>query len=203
MICIVDYNMGNIGSIKNMLSKIGAESVVSSDPQIISKADKLILPGVGSFGAGMKNLKDLRIIEVLNRRVMNEGIDILGICLGMQLMTKYSEEGDCEGLGWVAGETKKIRDRKLKIPHMGWNIVNHINPSILFKETSHISRFYFVHSYAVELHDPSFIVTTTPYHIDFVSSFQNSNIFGVQFHPEKSHNYGMELLRNFLGLSKC
>lgn len=201
MIVIVNYDMGNVGSIANMLAKIGHRAVISSDVKIISKATKLIIPGVGSYDSGVKNLQRLGLWDILNEKVLEEKVPVLGICLGMQLMTMCSEEGSLNGLGWIKAETKKFRfnSNLLKIPHMGWNIVKLHKASKLFDGMENQeNRFYFVHSYAVECLDENDILTTTYYGHDFVSSFEKDNIIGVQFHPEKSHKFGMQLIRNFI-----
>ncbi len=200
MIVVVDYGMGNLGSIANMIKKVGHKCLITSDLEEIKRATKLILPGVGSFDNGMKNLAELGMIEVLNQKVLIEKTPILGICLGMQLMTKSSEEGKLVGLGWIDAETKKFVSDNLKIPHMGWNIIKHQKESKLFNESESEKRFYFVHSYCVECFNQEDILTTTPYTHDFVSAFEKENIIGVQFHPEKSHKFGMNLLRNFMEL---
>jgi glutamine amidotransferase len=203
MIVIVDHGLGNIGSILNMLEKIGAEAITSSNIQDIKEAKKIILPGVGAFDNAMKNLKNLGIIPILNKKVIEDKIPILGICLGMQLLTKRSEEGSLEGLGWIDAETIRFRfvnNKTLKIPHMGWNTIDIKKECCLFKEMYEEPRFYFVHSYYVKCNNPENIFTTTNYGIEFCSSFKKDNIFGIQFHPEKSHKFGMKLLKNFAGL---
>ena len=198
MIVVIDYGMGNLGSIANMIKKVGHKCLVSSDLKDITNATKLILPGVGSFDNGMKNLKERGMIEVLNQKVLADKTPILGICLGMQLMTKSSEEGKLSGLGWVDAQTKKFVSDTLKIPHMGWNIIKHQKSSKLFDEYESEKRFYFVHSYYVDANQKKDILTTTPYTHDFVSSFEKENIIGAQFHTEKSHKFGMNLLKNFV-----
>jgi glutamine amidotransferase len=190
--------MGNLGSIANMIKKVGHKCIITSDLEEIKKASKLILPGVGSFDNGMRNLAELGMIEVLNQKVLVEKTPILGICLGMQLMTKSSEEGTSAGLGWLDAQTKKFVSDTLKIPHMGWNIIKHQKKSKLFDECESEKRFYFVHSYFVSCNQEVDILTNTNYTQDFVSSFEKENIIGVQFHPEKSHKFGMSLLKNFL-----
>jgi glutamine amidotransferase len=201
---IIDYGMGNLGSILNMLKKIGAGAVVSSDISEIEKADKLILPGVGAFDSGMKNLTDHGLIPVLNDRVIKERTPLLGICLGMQLFTKRSEEGKLEGMGWFDAETVRFNfddeESKLKIPHMGWNYIKVEKENNLFKNTDGDSRFYFVHSYHVVCNQKDDILATTLYGYEFVSAINRDNIFGVQFHPEKSHKFGMKILKNFIDL---
>jgi len=198
MIVIIDYNMGNVGSIYNMIKKLGYESRITSSLDEIKKANKIILPGVGSFDNGIMNLKKMGLLEILNYKVLQEKVPIIGICLGMQLMTKKSEEGKLEGLGWINGETIKFVSDKYKVPHMGWNTVNIKKYSKLFEGMDGEIRFYFVHSYYVKCPDTKDVLTTTYYINDFVSSFEKNNIVGVQFHPEKSHKFGMQIFRNFI-----
>ncbi len=201
MIAIIDYNVGNVGSIENILKRIGSDVVVTSELSVLREAEKLILPGVGSFDYGMKNLQELGIIDVLKEKVLNLGTPLLGICLGMQLLTEGSEEGTLPGLGFFKAHTKKFPShwsgQKLNIPHMGWNYVHATNGAQLFKNSSEDKRFYFVHSYFVECVDKSDIIGTTEYGDCFTSAIGRDRIFGVQFHPEKSHKYGMNLLKNF------
>lgn len=197
MITIVDYGMGNLGSIANMIKKAGHSSCITSDPSKIKDASKLILPGVGSFDNGMRNLEALELIPVLNQKALEEKTPVLGICLGMQLMTQSSEEGVLPGLGWVDAKTKKFQSNTLKIPHMGWNTIRHHKSSALFDELESEKRYYFVHSYYVECRDSQDILATTRYTHDFTSAFEKGNIIGVQFHPEKSHTFGLKLLKNF------
>lgn len=198
MIVVIDYGMGNLGSIANMIKKVGYKSLISSDLEEIKKATKLILPGVGSFDNGMKNLQERGMVEILNQKVLVEKTPILGICLGMQLMTKSSEEGSLSGLRWIDAQTKRFVSDTLKIPHMGWNIIKHQKNSQLFDEIEREKRFYFVHSYCVSCNQEADILTNTNYIQDFVSSFEKENIVGVQFHPEKSHKFGMNLIKNFV-----
>jgi glutamine amidotransferase len=199
MITIINYNLGNPKSIKNMLGYLGMVSQITSDAIEIAKADHLILPGVGHFQHGMKQLRALGLIEVLQETVFTNKKPLLGICLGMQLLTKFSEEGNVEGLGFIDAQTKKfdLDDPKLKIPHMGWNTVKFNKESKLTTEIRSNPRYYFVHSYYVECNEKNDVLCTTRYGQDFVSGFQHENIFGLQFHPEKSHKFGMELLANF------
>lgn len=200
-IIIVDYGMGNIGSIVNMLRFIGFKAEMASRPENLQGADKVILPGVGNFGRAMSNLNETGMADAL-KDVANRGLPILGICLGMQLMCKTSEEGSVDGLGFVDAHTKKLRfeeDSRLKVPHMGWNKVDlKRNGTILGDFTKMPPRYYFVHSYYVYCEKSEDIIGTSHYGINFVSAFQNKNIIGVQFHPEKSHQYGMQLLKNFV-----
>lgn len=199
MIQIIDYGLGNTGSIFNMLKKIGVESEIVDNPIKLNDGSKYILPGVGSFDNGMKLLKNNNWIEKLNELIILKKNPILGICLGMQLMTKSSEEGIIPGLSWIDADVKKFsfKDNNLKIPHMGWNNINPIKNNKLFYKLNNQSRFYHVHSYYVLLNDSSNEIALTNYSKEFTSSFQKDNIFGVQFHPEKSHKYGMQLLSNF------
>ena len=199
MITIVDYNMGNLGSIRSMLKKIGVESEVTANATTIAAARKLILPGVGAFDAGMDNLERSGLIPVLDERVLQARVPTLGICLGMQLMTRGSAEGQCKGLRWVDAETLRFLsvDTALKVPHMGWNHVMPVRQSPLTEGLPHEPRFYFVHSYYVRCQDEDDVLLTTSYGEVFHSAFQHGNVFGVQFHPEKSHKFGMALLRNF------
>jgi glutamine amidotransferase len=197
MIAIIDYGMGNLGSIQNMLRKVGAEAVITADPKTIANADKLILPGVGTFDRAMENLSQLGIIQLLNEQVVDKGKPVLGICLGMQLMTKRSDEGNLPGLGWIDAETLKFENIAQRVPHMGWNTVNVEREDPLFKDMYPEPRFYFVHSYYVKCASQANVLTTTHYGQDFCSSLVKDNIRGVQYHPEKSHKFGMKLLKNF------
>lgn len=202
MIAIIDYGLGNLGSIKNMLKKIGYESEITSDHQVIQSAEKLILPGVGAFDQGMKNLEERGLIPLLNQKVLVEKTPVLGICLGMQLVTNKSAEGGLPGLGWVDAETIKFdstkADKKFPIPHMGWEYVSEKGNSPLLKDMYEEPKFYFVHSYYVKCNNPDEAILTSNYILEFDSGFQKENILGVQFHPEKSHKYGMKLLTNFM-----
>lgn len=198
---IIDYKVGNIGSIINMYKKLGIKAKLSSNKDEILTAKKLLLPGVGAFDNGMNRLKEEALIDILNYKVLSEKTPILGICLGMQLLLETSEEGNEKGLGWIRGDVKKFNfesnDNRLKIPHMGWNIAKPLNHDTLFYGMEDEARFYFVHSYhAVCSHEDN-ILATTNYGYNFVSSVCQENIFGVQFHPEKSHKFGMRLLKNF------
>lgn len=203
MITIVDYGMGNLGSILNMFKRIGVESEITKDKEKIASATKVLLPGVGSFDAAMERIDHGGFREILNKKALNDRIPILGICLGMQLLTESSEEGKLPGLGWIPGKTIKFNfdgNSKLKVPHMGWNSVFEKNPSLLIRNLSPEPRFYFVHSYYVKADDPGNVLTTTIHGLEFHSIVQRGNIFGAQFHPEKSHKFGMKLLENFAHL---
>jgi len=199
MITIIDYGMGNLGSIRNMLKKIGADSEITAEPARIAAATKLVLPGVGAFDAGMENLDKSGLVPLLNERVRRDEVPVLGICLGMQLMTHSSSEGERPGLGWV--DAKAVRfvpaDATLKVPHMGWNIARPVRDDALLEGLPRESRFYFVHSYYVACERREDVLLTTFYGADFDSGFRRGNVWGVQFHPEKSHRFGMHLMRNF------
>jgi glutamine amidotransferase len=202
MIVIVDYGMGNLGSVLNMLKKLNQNAVISSDVELIKSAQKLILPGVGNFQKAMQNLNDLNLISILNQKVLVEKTPVLGICLGMQLMTKRSDEGNVSGLGWIDAETIKFNlDNypSLKAPHMGWNNVDFKGRHSI-SETLENSRFYFVHSYFVKCTNINNVLSTTNYGEEFHSGIFLDNIYGVQFHPEKSHKFGFKLFTNFCNL---
>lgn len=202
MIVVVDYGMGNIGSILNMLRKGGAKAILSSKPEDLLQANRLILPGVGAFDAGMHNLMKLGYMDALNYKVLQERTPILGICLGVQLFTRSSEEGQTSGLGWLDAQTIRFSFEnsleQRKIPHMGWNNLRICKPTPLFPNSELERRFYFVHSYYVKCNNSSDILTRTTYEIEFTSSVCRGNILGVQFHPEKSHRFGLEFFKAFL-----
>ena len=202
MITIVNYGLGNIGSMQNMLRHIGVLSKLESDPLEISKARKLILPGVGSFDAAMNEITNIPgLINVLNHKAKVEKIPILGICLGMQLMTRSSEEGKKKGLGWINADTKRFRlQSKFKVPHMGWNNVEVNSSTELTDLSDNLQSFYFVHSYYFDCLDSSNIIAETDYGISFASIIGKEKIFGTQFHPEKSHKYGIKIFSNFAKL---
>lgn len=202
MITIVDYGMGNLGSIKNMFKYIGVETTIESDVDKIKNASKILLPGVGSFDTAMKKINESDLKEVLNEKALKEQVPVLGICLGMQLLTKSSEEGSISGLGWIDAKTMSFKDRidkKYRIPHMGWNLVNKSNDSLLTKDFDNFDEviFYFVHSYFVKVEDEKNSILKTNYGVEFDCAIQKENIFGAQFHPEKSHKFGMKLFENF------
>jgi glutamine amidotransferase len=199
---IINYNLGNPKSIKNMLSYLGIDAVISDDLNALKSADRLILPGVGHFAHGMNQLNNLGFTDVIKEHALTQQKPILGICLGMQLITNFSEEGDVDGLGLIDAQTKKfqLQDKSLKIPHMGWNEVSWQKESPILNSLSEKPRYYFVHSYFVECNNQNDVLGTTHYGQDFVSAFQHDNIIGMQFHPEKSHQFGMELLKNFTKL---
>jgi glutamine amidotransferase len=201
MILIVDYNVGNVASIANMLRKVGAEARVAGTAADILAAEKLILPGVGSFDNGMIQLRSRQLIDPLNEMVVNRNTPILGICLGLQLFGRRSAEGREEGLGWLDAESVRFQfsseSRNLKVPHMGWNTVQVPEMQTSRTLVPENARFYFVHGYHLACRSDSDVAGRTHYGYDFVSAVQRGNISGVQFHPEKSHRFGMELLRRF------
>lgn len=202
-IVIVDYGMGNLNSVKKVLERMKIDVVVSSNLKDITDSDKLILPGVGHFGKAMSNLKKLNLLDTLHEAVLIKKKPILGICLGMQLLTKKSEEGNSEGLGWIDAEVVKFKvsDKfRYKIPHMGWNRVYVKNDSLLMKNIPDLSEFYFVHSYYVKLKNQNDLLNETEYDFVFTSAVEKDNIYGVQYHPEKSHETGAQLIRNFIEL---
>jgi glutamine amidotransferase len=203
VITIIDYKTGNLGSIQNILKRIGEESIVTSDKKVIAEATKLILPGVGAFDTGMKNLLELDLVDILNKKVVEEKTPVLGICLGMQLLSSGSEEGSLKGLGWINASTVRFKfedSLEYKIPHMGWNFITQHKTSRLLDGMYPDPRFYFVHSYYFKANNRDDILTSTVYEIEFTSSLERDNILGVQFHPEKSHKFGMKLLKNFVDL---
>jgi glutamine amidotransferase len=204
MIVIIDSGMGNFGSVANMLRKVGADAIISSNVSTIEEADKLILPGVGSFDSVTKSMKERNLISVLTYKVLEKKTPILGICLGLQLFTQRSEEGQLPGLGWLKAETVRFRFEKsnscLKIPHMGWNTVQEARPHPLLSEMDADSRFYFVHSHHIVCRDEGLVVANSYYGYPFASVVAHENILGVQFHPEKSHKFGMRFFQNFVRL---
>lgn len=203
MIVIIDYGLGNLHSVINKLHRIDAHAKISSDIEDIEKADKLILPGVGFFATGMKNIRACGYLDALSHRVQKDKTPILGICLGMQLLADHSDEGDAKGLGWIKGDVKRFafgHGPALKVPHMGWNDLKTAKECPILKGVPKDAEFYFVHSYHYTDCAPECAVATTRYGYDFTSVVQKDNIYGVQFHPEKSHRDGMAILKNFAGL---
>jgi glutamine amidotransferase len=206
MLVIVDYGAGNVASIRNMVRKAGFDSQISSDPAKILSASKLILPGVGHFDHGMQNLRERGLVEALNTRVLEQRVPILGICLGIQLFARRSDEGAAPGLGWLAADVVRFDvaqlGERLRVPHMGWSDVEIVRPHPIFEGLPRPSRFYFVHSYHLQC-DTEELVTTRAYHgYSFTASVAQANILGVQFHPEKSHTFGLQVLRNFAGFAR-
>lgn len=202
-IVIIDYGMGNLHSVQKKIKRLGIDPIVSSNPDHIKNADKIILPGVGHFKKAMDNLHHINVIDALNEAVLIKQKPILGICLGMQLMAKQSEEGNARGLGWFDAGVHRFNVKnklKHKIPHTGWNTVSIIKESRLMKGISENSEFYFVHSYHLKTEEAIDILNSTDYEYTFPSAIEKNNIFGVQYHPEKSHDIGQKLLKNFIDL---
>jgi imidazole glycerol-phosphate synthase subunit HisH len=204
MIAVIDSGVCNVGSILNMLKRVGSAGVPVRETAQLEHATKVILPGIGSFDAGIASLERLDLTGLLTRKATVEKVPVLGICLGMQLMTSASAEGERRGLGWLDAETLRFDNTKipgLKVPHMGWNSVETLKPSALLAELPQEPRFYFVHSYFVRCRDRADALLSARYGIEFDAAFERGNLFGVQFHPEKSHRFGMHILHNFAGLS--
>jgi glutamine amidotransferase len=204
MIVILDYRMGNSASVRNMCSRLGIDAVVSRDPDAVANASHLILPGVGHFSRCVEAINALNLRPLLDQAVLTQGKPILGVCMGMQVMTSGSDEGAGSGLGWIEARTKRLNvtptpgGRQAKVPHMGWGYVEPVKPHPVLGELPAESRFYFVHSYAVECANASDVLLRSHFagH-DFTSAFAVRNIVGVQFHVEKSHSFGMRLLERF------
>jgi glutamine amidotransferase len=197
--------MGNLRSVQKAFEKVGCDAVITNNHEIIKNASKIVLPGVGAFKDGMKNLEELGLIDILNEEVLKSKKPFLGICLGMQLVAKKSHEnGETNGLGWVDAEVVKFDftdyDKKLKIPHVGWNNVSYKNNNLLFDGIANNSDFYFVHSYYFKTNE-DIVTSTTDYGFDFVSSVNKNNIYACQFHPEKSQTAGLKLIENFVNIN--
>ena len=203
MITVIDYGAGNIGSVLNMIKHVGGAATVAHDECGVLCASKILLPGVGSFDNAMTHLADLDLIEPLKARAA-EGTPFLGICLGMQLLANSSEEGTLEGLGLIPGQVRRFRFEgeaaSLKIPHMGWNRATPTRDHPLSDGLGADARFYFVHSYYFDCENPDNALLRSFYGVPFTSGVQRGNVMGVQFHPEKSHRYGMQLIKNFVGV---
>jgi glutamine amidotransferase len=203
MITIIDYGVGNIGSILNMFNYLNIQANVHSNPSEILRAQKIILPGVGSFDSAVNKLRNVGgLTEALQELVINEQKEILGVCLGMQLLTERSEEGTSKGLGLIKGITKKfVAQDNFKVPHVGWNSLQSRKLGHpIFNNLGKNARFYFSHSYFVDLKDQDDALTETFYGTNFTSSFARKNVYGVQFHPERSHKYGLQFYKNFAEL---
>ena len=200
MITVVDYGVGNVGAILNMLDYLGIDAEASSDGQQIASASKLILPGVGAFDTAMLTLRERRLIDPLNTAVLERRVPVLGVCLGMQLLARCSEEGQEQGLGYVDAEVVRITvppGSALKVPHIGWMEVNPTGRGRLFAATQAPERFYFDHSYHVVCTDQEDVSATFSYGAELCCAVERANVFGVQFHPEKSHRFGMRVLNTF------
>ena len=201
MIAIIDCGVGNINAIANMLKKTGRDNLITNDVGEIERASKLILPGVGAFDVVMNELKSLNLLQVLDYKALQQKVPVLGICLGMQLLTNGSEEGQCKGLGWIPAYCYKFSPSAgIKIPQMQWNHVVPTRQSPLTSGLDNHSKFYFVHSYYVKTESDQYSILHAEYGVQFDAAIQKENIYGVQFHPEKSHKYGMRLLSNFSSL---
>ena len=200
-IVIVDYRTGNTNSIKRTLDRIGSRPIISSRAEDIAQADKIILPGVGHFAKAMANLKELGLLDALNEAVLIKRKPVLGICLGMELMAAASEEGNTPGLHWLDAQSVRFKfslAAGYKVPHIGWNRVKIKKTSVLMKSVEDLSEFYFAHSYYLKVNDRSDLLNETEYSISFPSAVERNNIFGVQYHPEKSHRTGVQVLKNFI-----
>ena len=206
-ISIINYGCGNIGSVLNMLKYIGVASEVITEPEQVYEAGKIILPGVGKWDAGVQNLRDSGILSALEERVLNDKVPFLGICLGMQLLLNSSEEGELPGLGWIDGTVRAfdfsqldVDGKRLSIPHMGWNRVTAVQDSVLTESLDESSKFYFVHSFYAEVEAHQNILLQSQYGHTFTSGVKKENIYGLQFHPEKSHRHGMDVMKKFAGI---
>ncbi len=198
MIAVIDYNIGNISAVVNMLQRLGVKSIITSDPEQIAQADKIILPGNGAFDACMINLRASGLIPLLEQRVLQEKIPVLGICVGAQMLGHSSEEGQESGLGWLDFCVRRFPDLpSLRIPHMGWNQVKAPREHPIIHGIDADTRFYFVHSYYMLPRTLDLVLLTAEYGISFAAGVARDNMIGVQFHPEKSHRYGKQLLANF------
>lgn len=207
MIGIIDYGSGNVQAIATIYKNLNIKYEVITKPEDLERADKLILPGVGAFDATMQQMIDSGLKDKLNELVLDKRVPILGICVGLQVMGNGSEEGDLPGLGWIPGKVRKFDETKInfkpKLPHMGWNTINDVQNHKLFKGIDHDFGFYFVHSFYFECENEQNILATSNYGGEFTSSIYANHIFGTQFHPEKSHGNGVQLLKNFAKLELC
>lgn len=210
-VAIIEYGMGNVQSVLNAFTAIGAEARITSETEDLKNASGIVLPGVGAFPSGMQNLRDLKMIDTLNELVIEEKVPFLGICVGLQLLaTLGHEEETCEGLGWIEGEVLRLpaEESGLKVPHIGWNDATIKTQDNLLGEIDEVKSYYFVHSFYLKPENEKEVVATCDYGIDFTCAIQKDNIFAVQFHAEKSQKHGLSVLRNFLtkveeGRSAC
>lgn len=200
MIVIVDFGVGNIAALINMYDHLGIECTSSDRPETVASAEKLILPGVGSFDSAIRNLHSRGLVAALDQAVIGRRVPILGVCLGMQLFARKSEEGVLPGLGWIDAEVVRLvapSDGSIKVPHIGWSEVHAESPSTLFPDVASMERFYFVHSYYMKCSHARDVTAVVSFGGDVCCAVSVGNVYGVQFHPEKSHRFGMRLLRSF------
>jgi glutamine amidotransferase len=203
LIYVVDYGVCNVGSILNMYRRLGVPAGVAATPEDIDRAERIILPGIGAFDSGMKNLESRGLIAALHRAALERRVPVLGICLGMQLMAAGSTEGALPGLGWIAARVRHFNEIAngandgLKVPHIGWNFIEKVRPHPIFEGLDEPARFYFVHSYCVDCDELDTLARSRHAGIPFTAMLAKSNIVGAQFHPEKSHRFGMRLLSNY------
>jgi len=204
MIAVVDYGLGNINAFVHVYERLNIKILVARSAADLQNTSKIILPGVGSFDHAIGKLNDSGMREVLDDRVKNKSVIILGVCVGMQIMAQSSEEGTLPGLGWIDAVVKKLDVSTLKykthLPHMGWNTIYPPNGNPLLKNFNNNARFYFLHSYYFQCNNPNDVIALTDYGVRYASAVHHENIYGVQFHPEKSHQAGIELFKNFMGL---
>lgn len=201
MITIIDYGLGNIKAFVNVYEQLNIQTTVARKASDLKKASKIILPGVGAFDFAMSQLNKSGMKEAIEEKVFKDEVPILGICVGMQMLAKSSDEGELGGLGWINGTVKKFDASKLifkaKLPHMGWNTIESFRENPLLKGFNGDSRFYFLHSFFFECENDEYKIATTDYGVTFASAINKDHIYGIQFHPEKSHSNGMQLLNNF------
>jgi imidazole glycerol-phosphate synthase subunit HisH len=204
MITIIDYGMGNIRAFANVYARLNIPVSVALTADDLKAATKIILPGVGAFDHAMRKLNNSGMRETLEKLVLDYRLPVIGICVGMQMMAKSSDEGVLPGLGWIDATVKRLNasvlNSKTQLPHMGWNTIHPHNENPLLLTFSNDSRFYFLHSYYFQCNNPNDTIATTEYGIQYCSAINNKNIYGVQFHPEKSHQWGIQLLKNFAEL---
>lgn len=202
MVTVIDYGAGNIGSLVKIFEKIGATVTVAETAEQVAAAERIVLPGVGHFARAMETLRERGLVDALNERVRNDRVPFLGICLGMQLMARHSEEGDAPGLGWIDADCVRFdisgKDDTLKVPNMGWRHIAPPDGHPLFPPLDRPWRFYFVHSYHMKVTDPGEVLATSDHGGAFTAAVAKDNMLGVQFHPEKSHRFGMTFLERFL-----
>lgn len=204
MIAIIDYGVGNIKAFSNIYKNLNIVFTIAKCVEDLEDATKIILPGVGSFDYAMERLQKSGMQEPLNELVLKRKLPVLGVCVGMQMLANKSDEGKLSGLGWIDGVVKKFDqskvDEKVPLPHMGWNNVKPIANNNLFQDSDIESRFYFLHSYYFAPHNEDNVLAVTDYNGPYASAVRSENVFGVQFHPEKSHQNGIQLLKNFANL---